>query len=142
MAGLTPTDDPLLQNNSTLINKSLNMIRKIVSVLAGYSIFVVTSLALFKLSGHKPHSSPTNLFLILTAVYGAAFSFLSGLAVQLIARTKSLNLNYILAFIIAGFATFSFFKSDGNHWTQVLAIFIFAPVSVLGGLFYYKRRDN
>ena len=142
MAGLTPTDDPLLQNNSTLINKSLNMIRKIVSVLAGYSIFVVTSLALFKLSGHKPHSNPTNLFVSLTAVYGAAFSFLSGLAVQLVARTKNLNLNYILAFIIAGFATFSFFKSDGNHWTQVLAIFIFAPVSVLGGLFYYKRRDN
>ena len=118
------------------------MIRKILSVVAGYAIFVVTSLLLFKLSGQKPHADPTNLFMVLTAVYGAVFSFLSGLVTQLIAQTKDLNINYILALIIAGFATFSFFKSDGNHWTQVLAIFIFAPVSVLGGLFYKKRKDN
>lgn len=118
------------------------MIRKILSVLAGYSIFVITSLALFKVSGQKPHSDPTSLFVILTAVYGAVFSFLSGLITQLIARTKKLNINYILAFIIAGFASFSLFKSEGNHWTQLVAIFIFAPVSILGGCFYSKRNDK
>ncbi len=118
------------------------MIRQILSVIAGYAIFVVTSLALFKISGQKPHSDSTNLFIILTTIYGAVFSFVAGLVTQLIAITSNLKINYVLAFIIAGFATFSLLKSEGNHWTQLLAIFIFAPVSILGGLFYNKRKNK
>ena len=115
------------------------MIRKILSIIIGYAIFVVTSLALFKIARKDPHLDPTTTFIILTTIYGAIFSFVAGLVTQLIARTANLKINYLLAFIIAGFATFSFFKSDGNHWTQLLAIFIFAPTSILGGLFYNKR---
>jgi hypothetical protein len=118
------------------------MIRKILGVIAGYAIFVVTSLAYFKLTGHAPHADPTLLFVILTAIYGALSAFIAGLVTQLISRTKDLKINYVLALIIAGFATFSFFKSSGNHWTQILAIFIFAPASILGGLFYIKRYNN
>ncbi|NEU07871.1 hypothetical protein GZH53_06060 [Flavihumibacter sp. R14] len=118
------------------------MTRKILSVFAGYSIFVATSLALFKLSGHNPHSDPIISFVTLTLAYGVIFSFVAGLVAQLIAKSKDLKINYILAVIIASFATFSFFKSGGNHWTQMLAIFIFAPVSVLGGLVYNKRKDK
>jgi hypothetical protein len=44
--------------------------------------------------------------------------------------------------MIASFATFSLLKTVGNHWTQLLAIFIFAPVSVLGGLFYKTKKDR
>jgi peptidoglycan/LPS O-acetylase OafA/YrhL len=115
------------------------MVRKIFSVITGYAIFVITALALFKLSGQKPHADPTATFAIVTAVYGTLCSFIAGLVTQMISRAKNLNTNYILAFIIAAFATFSFFKSEGNHWTQVLAILIFAPVSILGGVFYKKR---
>jgi uncharacterized membrane protein len=118
------------------------MIRKILAVIAGYAIFVMTSLALFKLSGQNPHGQTTKEFQILTAIYGATFSFLSGLVLQLIAKTTTLTLNYILAFVIAGFATFSLTKADGSNWTQLLAIFIFAPVSILGGLFYIKRNKK
>ena len=115
------------------------MTRKILSVITGYAIFVVTSIAFFKIAGQKPHDDPTTSFVILTAVFGAIFSFVAGLVTKLIAMTVNLKVNYILAFIIAGFATFSYLKSGGNHWTQLLAIFIFAPVSLLGGLFYKKR---
>jgi hypothetical protein len=118
------------------------MARKILSIIAGYAIFVVISLALFKISGQDPHSDPTTSFVIMTTIYGAVFSFVAGLVTQLIARTANLKINYVLAFIIAGFAIFSFFKSEGNHWTQLLAIFIFAPASILGGLFYNKRYDK
>ena len=124
------------------INSPQHMIRNILSVLAGYLIFVITSLALFKLSGQDPHADPTTTFVILTIIYGAAFSFLSGLITQLISKTKNITLNYVLCFIIAGFATFSLFKSAGNHWTQLLAIFILAPISILGGLFYNKRNTK
>ena len=115
------------------------MITKILAVIIGYTIFVVPSLALFKFSGQDPHGQATKGFQILTTFYGIAFSFLSGLILQLIAKTNNLTLNYILAVIIAGFATFSLIKSGGTNWTQLIAIFIFAPVSVLGGFFYIKR---
>ena len=118
------------------------MIRKILSIMIGYGIFVVTSLALFKIAKKDPHSDPTTTFVILTTIYGAIFSFVAGLVTQLIARTADLKIHYILAFIIAGFATFSLFKSDGNHWTQLLAIFIFAPASILGGLIRKKNNST
>ena len=101
------------------INSPQHMIRNILSVLAGYVIFV-----------------------ILTIIYGAAFSSVSGFITQLIAKTKNITLNYVLCFIMAGFATFSLFKTTGNHWTQLLAIFLFAPISILGGLFYIKRNNK
>ena len=116
------------------------MVRKVLAIVAGYAIFVVSSLVLFKVTGLDPHSQVSTNFIILTGVYGAVFSFLSGFVTQLIAKTTTLTLNYILAFIIAGFATFSLIKSGGRHWTQFLAIAIFAPVSILGGVFYINRR--
>jgi ABC-type Fe3+-siderophore transport system permease subunit len=118
------------------------MIRKILSILAGYTIFVAASLAFFKITGQNPHSAPSNFFIILTAIFGSIFSFAAGLLSRHLAKTADLKINYVLAIIIAGFAAFSYFKSEGNHWTQLLAIFIFAPVSILGGLFYHKRNNK
>jgi hypothetical protein len=118
------------------------MIRKITGVILGYAIFVVSALAFFKLSGKDPHADPTIIFATLTAVYGVVFSFTGGLVAQLIARTTDLKINYILALIIAGFATFSLIKTGGNHWTQLLAIFIFAPASIAGGQFYLNRKQK
>lgn len=118
------------------------MLRKVLSIIIGYAIFVITSLGLFKISGQKPHSDPTPVFIIVTTIYGIISSFIAGLVAQIISQTKDLKLNYVLGFIIVGFATFSLFKSDGNHWTQLLAIFIFAPASILGGLFYIKRHKK
>ncbi|KGO96161.1 hypothetical protein [Flavobacterium enshiense] len=118
------------------------MIRKILSIIVGYAIFVVTSLALFKFSGHAPHSDATTAFIVLTTIYGAFFSFVAGLVTLIIAKTKNLKINFVLALIIAGFALFSLLKSAGSHWTQLLAIFIFSPVSIMGGLFYNKRHKH
>lgn len=118
------------------------MLRKILSVIIGYAIFVVSSLLLFKVSGQKPHAEAKNMFIVFTSIYGTLFSLTAGFITQLIAQVKKLNVNYILAIIIAGFATFSLFKSSGNHWTQILAIFIFAPVSILGGMLCKSRANQ
>lgn len=96
------------------------MVKRIGGVIAGYVIFVVSSLLLFKLSGQKPHAQAPISFQVITVLYGVIFSFLSGVVVQLIAKDKTLTLNYVLGLIMAGFATFSFFKTEGSHWTQVL----------------------
>ena len=115
------------------------MLRQILGIIAGYVIFVVSSLLLFTISGVKPHSEASVAFMFLTFIYGSVFSFLSGLVTQLIAKTKNLKVNYILFVFMAGFATFSLFKSDGSSWTQLLAIFVFAPISILGGMFTIKK---
>ncbi len=49
------------------------MVRKILSIIAGYTIFVATSLALFKIAEQDPHSDQTTSFIILTTIYGAVF---------------------------------------------------------------------
>lgn len=118
------------------------MIKKILAVIISYFVFAATSLALFKVSGQDPHAEASLSFKLITVVYGVVFSFLSGLILQLIAGTRKLTLNYILAVIIAGFAAFSMTQSGGSHWTQLLAIFIFAPASVSGGLFYIRREKK
>ena len=117
------------------------MTRKILGIIAGYAIFVSTSLALFKILRQDLHSNPSTYFVIVTIIYGAVVSLIAGFVTHLIAKAN-LKLNYILAFIIAGFATFSLLKSEGNHWTQILAIFIFAPMSILGGILNIKRRKQ
>jgi hypothetical protein len=118
------------------------MIRSILGVTTGYMIFVITSILLFRFSGVKPHSEASFSFMLLTFVYGAVFSFLSGFVTQTIARTKNLKVNYILFVIMAGFATFSLYKSSGSSWTQLLAIFVFTPDSILGGFFKIKKTEN
>lgn len=115
------------------------MIRQVLGIISGYAIFVITSVFLFRISGIKPHSEASVAFMFLTSVYGAVFSFFSGFVTQAIAKTNNSKVNYILFIIMAGFATFSLFKSDGSSWTQLLAIFVFAPVSILGGLFVIKK---
>lgn len=116
------------------------MIKQILGVVAGYAIFVVSSILLFRISGVKPHSDASGVFMILTFAYGTIFSGISGFFCQLISKTKSLKINYILSVIMAGFATFSLLKSDGSSWTQLLAIIVFAPVSVLGGYILIKNK--
>jgi formate hydrogenlyase subunit 3/multisubunit Na+/H+ antiporter MnhD subunit len=116
------------------------MIKKVLSVIAGYLIFAVSAVMFFQLTGQKPHAAATVYFQIITAIYGSLFAVLAGYITRLIANTKTLTINYILAFIIAGFATFSLITSGGNHWTQLLSIIIFAPVSVLGGYIGLKKH--
>jgi hypothetical protein len=118
------------------------MIRKILAVIISYVIFAVSAVLLFNLTGQKPHTDAALNFKITTGIYGTCFSVLSGLILQLIARTKNLTLNFILTFIMAAFATMSLFTSGGSHWTQLFAIIIFAPSSILGGVIYLKRKTN
>ncbi|GAB3937459.1 hypothetical protein [Mucilaginibacter myungsuensis] len=116
------------------------MVRKILGVIAGYTIFVITGVAYFQLSGHKPHAPATGGFQLLTAVYGAFWSMVAGYVLQLIARTNDLKPNFALAVIIAGFALFSMLKSTGSSWTQVQAMAVFAPASVLGGWMFLGKK--
>ncbi len=118
------------------------MIRKILAVIVGYLLFAASALAFFKVFDIDAHSAASTAVMIQTAINGIIFSALAGCITQLIAKTGNLKINYILALLIAAFATFSYFKASGEHWTQLMAIFIFAPLSILGGWFIVKKRSK
>ncbi len=79
------------------------------------------------------------MFAVVTTLYGLCFSYLGGFVLQMIARTGNLKLNYIMAIILAGFALFSLLATQGNHWTQLISIMAFAPISILGGHRFIRR---
>jgi hypothetical protein len=117
----------------------MTLLRNVLAVISGYAVFVISGVLLFKLSGIDAHANSTAGFMILTIAYGIFFSFLGGALTQVISRSGKPGINYVLAAILAGFAAFSFFKSTGNHYSQLAAIFLFAPASILGGLVHLKR---
>ena len=115
------------------------MIRNILGVIAGYLIFAVSAVALFNLSGIDPHADASIGTVALVIVYGGFFAAIGGYIAHLIAGSKTLTVNYVLGILMAGFAAFSFFKSSGSHYTQIAAIFGFAPLSLLGGFLHARR---
>jgi ABC-type Fe3+-siderophore transport system permease subunit len=118
------------------------MLRKILAVIAGYMVFAISSVLLFTLSGHHPHQDAPFNFQLVTIAYGVFFSILAGAVVQLIAKQKSLTLNYILSFVMFALAGTSMALSGGSHWTQLLAMFAFAPVSIVGGYIVSKGAGS
>lgn len=116
--------------------------RNILSVIAGYLIFAISSVCLFIFTGQKPHAEAPMAFKIITIAYGIVFSVIAGFVLQLIAKQKRLTLNYILMAVIFVFAAISLATASGTHWTQLFAMFIFAPVSVLGGFLYLRVTDS
>lgn len=117
----------------------MKIFRLILAVIIGYLIFAVSAVLLFQLSGIDPHNDPSAGVVTLTIAYGLLFSFLGGFVAQPVSGSGKITVNYFLAGLMAGFAAFSLFKSEGNHFTQLAAIFLFAPASVLGGMVYLKR---
>jgi hypothetical protein len=115
------------------------MIRNIVAVILGYALFAISAVLLFRFAGIDPHKNPSIGFIILTIGYGLLFSFLGGLVTQLISGASKLTVTFVLAGIMAGFATFSLFKTTGNHYSQLAAIFLFAPAALLGGFTYLRK---
>jgi hypothetical protein len=111
----------------------MSVFRNVLGVTAGYLIFAIGAVMLFRLTGIDPHASPGLGTAAAVIVAGAGFAFAGGYAAKRIASTGTLKANVVLACIMAGFAAFSLFMSAGDHYTQLAAIFLFAPASLLGG---------
>jgi hypothetical protein len=92
------------------------------------------------LFGIAPHADPAIVTLVIVIAWGAVFSWLGGFVAQWLAGVGTLTVNYILAGIMIGIATSSLFGSEGNHYTQIAAIFLFAPMSFLGGVLKLRLK--
>ncbi len=114
--------------------------RNILGVIFGYFIFAIGAVMLFRLTGIDPHADVGLATKALVIGGGAVFGFASGYVAKLIASTRTLIVNIVLSLIMAGFAAVSLFMSAGEHYTQIAAIFLFAPLSLLGG--FFRRRSK
>jgi hypothetical protein len=109
------------------------VIRKVFALILGYLIFAVSAFVYFRFTGQAPEAAPTAVFAVISLLYGLVFSFLGGFVSQVIAKASNLKLNFALAACIAGFAFFSLLMTHGSHWTQIISIVLFAPMSIAGG---------
>lgn len=114
------------------------MSRKFAAVGIGYLIFAISAVLLFQLSAHDPHSNPTLSFAVFVISYGMVFACAGGFVARWIAGGKSMTVNYALAVLMGALAAFSLFATRGNHYTQIAAVFLFAPISILGGVIRHK----
>jgi hypothetical protein len=109
--------------------------RHIAAVLAGYLVFAVLSVALFALSHRDPHVAQDSVFVAFSIAYGVLAAVLSGYLAALIGRHHPLSHARTLAVAIAAVAIVSLLARPGagSTWSQLLAILIFAPSTILGG---------
>lgn len=112
----------------------MKIVRNIAAVIVGYLIFAGSAVFLFNLSGIDPHAETDFRTKVGIICLGYIFAFSGGYVARVIAASSNLTVNFVLAFLIAGFAAFSLFKSPREHYTQIAAIFLFAPASLIGGI--------
>lgn len=109
-------------------------LRNIFGVIVGYLIFAVSAVLLFKAGGIDPHAEASIGLIIGVVAFGCVFAFISGYVCKRIAASSKSTVNIALAVVIATFAAFSLIMSDGSHYTQIAAIALFAPMSLIGGV--------
>jgi hypothetical protein len=108
--------------------------RVFLAVVAGYLVFAVSAVILFHLANVDPHSPASLGFKALTLAYGLAFAYVGGFVAGQIARRADLVCGIALAIVIALGATISMIARPGAGalWTQIAALFLFAPSSLAG----------
>ena len=116
------------------------MVRSVIAVIAGYLIFALSALLLFRLTGRNPHAPAEIWFVIVTIVYGLFFATLAGFVAALLGKGFEMEHSLAVASLIAAVGAASLLsevKSDAI-WTQLAAILIIAPCAMLGG--YLRQR--
>src|SRR5262245_59811667 len=111
------------------------ILRSIFAVLVGYLIFAVSGFALFKFSGHDPHSSDSLGFMILSIVYGVFFAALAGFVAAAIGGKFEIEHSLAVAALIAavGAAALLISSTGSSVWTQLAALLVMAPAAMGGG---------
>ena len=117
------------------------MVRSVIAVIAGYLVFAVSALLLFRLSGRDPHAPAEIGFVIVTIVYGMLFATLAGFLAALLGKRFEMEHALAVASLIAALGAASLLASvkSGAIWSQLAAILIIAPCAMLGG--YLRQRQ-
>ena len=118
------------------------MVRSVIAVIAGYFIFALSALLLFRWTGRNPHAPAELWFIIVTIIYGLFFATLAGFVAARLGRGFEMEHALAVASLIAAVGAASLLsevKTDAM-WTQLAAILIIAPCAMLGG--YLRQRQR
>lgn len=109
--------------------------RSLMAIVLGYAVFAVSAVALFTISGYDPHSPASLSFVLLALLYGACFGVAAGFIAAWVARKAYLMHAFAVGCMIALGATVSLIArpGEGALWTQLSAILLYAPLTLLGG---------
>ncbi|HEY7095420.1 MAG TPA: hypothetical protein VH437_01770 [Terriglobales bacterium] len=115
--------------------QAMTILRSVFAVLLGYLVFALSGFALFRISGHDPHSSDSLSFMIVSVVYGAFFAALAGFVAALIGGRFEIEHSLAVAALIAavGAASLLMSASGSSVWTQIAALLVMAPTAMGGG---------
>ena len=114
----------------------MSALRSVVAVVAGYFIFAVSAVVLFRVAARDPHTPQDPGFVLFAVAYGMVFALLGGVAAAAIAGRRPIVHACILAGIISlgAFISLSASPGEGAIWSQLAAIGVMAPCAVVGGL--------
>ena len=117
------------------------MLRSIGAVVAGYLVFGLSAVALFRLSGSDPHSAAGAAFMAGSMVWGLLFGAAGGYTAARLAGRRSLAHAGAVGVLLAAIAAVSWLARPGGGavWTQAAAILLFAPATLLGGWLHSRR---
>jgi hypothetical protein len=107
--------------------------RNIAAVAVGYLVFALSAVALFQLSGERPHAPASSLFMAVCAAYGMMFAGLGGwLAAAVSTRRPMLHGSLVAILIAIGAIMSLLFSASQAHWSQWEALILMAPMAVVG----------
>lgn len=112
----------------------MKVLRAILGALCGYLIFAITGVALGLLSGRNMHAAQPFWVIALTAVYGAGFAGIGGLAASRIAPHRGWAVAGMTFLLVLG-AAVSLVTSPAAdaRWSQWCALLLMAPSAYLAG---------
>jgi hypothetical protein len=122
----------------------LKIARSIAGVFVGYAVFAVSAVVLFRAAGRDPHAEQDFLFTTGAIVYGMTFAALGGLIAALVAGRRPVLHAAIVGAVLAVGALVSLLSRPGAGaiWSQLAAIVLMAPSTVVGAALLRKKQDQ
>jgi MFS family permease len=119
----------------------MKVIRRILGVILGYLIFVVSAVLLFQLARRNPHAEQPMVFMVGSIAYGIIFAAIGGYVSAVLGRGSPRVQGGAVAIIIALGATVSMLAGPnaGSMWSRVGALFLMAPSAAVGGIFRARQ---
>ncbi len=114
----------------------MKILRSIGAVLVGYMLFVVTTLAFFKLTGQAPHQAAPPAIMLGSVALGIVAALLGGYAAGYLAGRRPFVHGLAVAAVLALGASASLISTLGHGaiWSQLCALLLMVPAAALGGL--------
>jgi fructose-specific phosphotransferase system IIC component len=110
-------------------------------IILGYLVFAASAFALFRITGHDPHSPASIRFEIGAIAFGVLFAVLAGFIASFIGGRRDMFAAKCVAVIVAVGAIISMIATVVS-WSQIWAVIAMAPAVLLGGWMYRIRAGG